>query len=62
MSTHDLAIQVQKMRSAQNRYFRERTPAAIREARDWERRIDRMCEEILETPSMFAENSSDRKR
>lgn len=61
MTAPDLARQVQKMRAAQKRYSRERQPSALNESRDWERRVDRLCEEILAAPDLFAEKSSDPK-
>lgn len=55
----DLADLVERMRSAQRRYFRVRTPAALERSKKYERDVDRACDKILRPrpaePSLFGD-------
>lgn len=45
------AKRVLDMRNAQRKWFRDREPADLRHAKDMERRVDRMVDEIFATKS-----------
>jgi hypothetical protein len=50
MTTEDLARLVLKCRNALRRYFKDRSPQLLNEARDWERRLDAAVKEVLTPP------------
>ena len=59
-TTTQLARLVRDMRSAQNRYFRDRTSERLRESMDLEKLVDRKLGDILDRP-LFGDNPEDLK-
>jgi hypothetical protein len=59
----ELARLAKRTLQHQQRYFRERTPAILRECKDLERRLTAACDAVIErtfeTPSMFGEGGTD---
>lgn len=47
----ELALMVKRMRDCQKEYFRTRQGNLLAICRDWEKRIDKAVEEILNPPS-----------
>lgn len=47
LTLEQLATLVERMRSAQRRYFRERGANSLAESKTLERDVDRACDEIL---------------
>lgn len=46
----DLVDLVRRMRTAQKKYFRDRTPSLLTEARDYERRVDKVLADLAAPP------------
>lgn len=55
----ELAGLARRMREAQRRYFRERTPGSLEESKRLERELDRATAEVLDPrpPSLFEEET-----
>ena len=56
-TTTQLARLVRDMRSAQNRYFRDRTSERLRESMDLEKLVDRKLGDILDRPLFGTEGN-----
>lgn len=52
MTFREFALLVQEMRTAQSRYFRERSGDALDAARELEKRVDASTRDVLE-PGLF---------
>lgn len=51
MELKDFAALVRSMRRKQDEYFKTRSGTALNMARDYERRVDRAADEILDPPT-----------
>ncbi|WP_422923689.1 hypothetical protein [Singulisphaera sp. PoT] len=53
MSARQLAKLGRKMRAAQSKYYRDRSPAVLELSRRLEREFDNACDELIDQPTLF---------